>query len=943
MRMIQLLCLLFPLFSFAYEVIEDTCALTLLNPAMQEQKRLKLRLSNGMKVLLISDPSAHESAAAMRIGAGSLQDPEKYPGMAHLTEHLLFQGTETYPDENLFNRTLSDYQGHTNAFTAPNRTVYGFASQEEGFLDLLDQFSHFFIDPLFSHASIDSELNAVNEEHAKNLQNDAWREHMVLKEQATRGHPAGRFSTGSAETLSSIPKEALQEWVRKCYGAERMCLVLYSSLPIETLQEVTVRAFSRVPLAEASLDSFPHSFLSQAQKGGVAYVESIREKRTLSLSFELSSEWGSDEAQSAELIAFALQRAHPDSLLEVLKNKGYVEDVAFHVSDLFGKKSPFFEVQFELKEKGKEHIPEVLSHLFASFREIARDGLPPFLFEEKKQLGTLFYAYQDLPEAFDYAGKLADLLGEEDLASFPQKSMIATEFAPEKIKELARLFTPDACYMSYLAPSFSPAITLNKKEKWMQVPYALEKLPSAWKEASMQDPSPLAAKLPPPNPFIPTDWSLVPDSNQTPYVLTESEMGKLFYCRASEFQMPEASLHLHIRSQALGESPKHSLLKSLFLDLLSTRLAPTLASAKEAGLSARLSYEKDAVTFEVTGFSEKAPFLMRRLTEEMQPPFSPAEIEDSLKRHKKALVNKQKELPLRQAEGVVRSLLYPWNPSPKAQLEALGALSVSEVVTFQKDLLKNTYLEGFFAGNLKEEEAASLWLDLAHTLYKAPFSPPPKPGPLALKEGPYMMTQETDVAGGAALLLIDGGPLGLEQKAAQEILMNPLKEAFFDELRSKQKTGYIVYSRGFEVQKELYTFFAVQSSTHQPLELLFRFEQFLENYLDALPRLIPEERFERLKQSAAFSLQNQHRTLSSQTTLFDHLAFQKEGRFSYVQERQEAIKSLSYEQFLDISKKSLSRDNKKRLACLFEGKVSKPFAYQPIGPSRVEEVVLSAP
>ncbi|PWU13814.1 MAG: hypothetical protein C5B45_05470 [Chlamydiae bacterium] len=26
-----------------------------------------------------------------------MEDPEKYPGMAHFVEHLLFMGTKTYP------------------------------------------------------------------------------------------------------------------------------------------------------------------------------------------------------------------------------------------------------------------------------------------------------------------------------------------------------------------------------------------------------------------------------------------------------------------------------------------------------------------------------------------------------------------------------------------------------------------------------------------------------------------------------------------------------------------------------------------------------------------------------------------------------------------------------------------------------------------------------
>ena len=44
-----------------------------------------------MKVLLISDPDALMSMAAMDVHAGSWTEPEAWPGLAHFLEHMLFQ------------------------------------------------------------------------------------------------------------------------------------------------------------------------------------------------------------------------------------------------------------------------------------------------------------------------------------------------------------------------------------------------------------------------------------------------------------------------------------------------------------------------------------------------------------------------------------------------------------------------------------------------------------------------------------------------------------------------------------------------------------------------------------------------------------------------------------------------------------------------------------
>ncbi len=50
-------------------------------------------------MLLASDPSSSTSAAALDIRVGSFSDPPHLQGLAHLCEHVLFTGSEEYPNE----------------------------------------------------------------------------------------------------------------------------------------------------------------------------------------------------------------------------------------------------------------------------------------------------------------------------------------------------------------------------------------------------------------------------------------------------------------------------------------------------------------------------------------------------------------------------------------------------------------------------------------------------------------------------------------------------------------------------------------------------------------------------------------------------------------------------------------------------------------------------
>ena len=56
-----------------------------------------IELANGLEVILVSDPNAEKSAAALSIGLGAASDPEEYPGMAHYLEHMLFMGSRSSP------------------------------------------------------------------------------------------------------------------------------------------------------------------------------------------------------------------------------------------------------------------------------------------------------------------------------------------------------------------------------------------------------------------------------------------------------------------------------------------------------------------------------------------------------------------------------------------------------------------------------------------------------------------------------------------------------------------------------------------------------------------------------------------------------------------------------------------------------------------------------
>lgn len=91
--------------------------------------------------------------------------------------------------------------GSSNAWTGMDRTVYHFMLAHNKLYDGLDRFSGFFTSPLFTEDLTERELNAVDSENNKNLQQDPCREYQLWRSTARSGSAIQRFGTGNKQSL----------------------------------------------------------------------------------------------------------------------------------------------------------------------------------------------------------------------------------------------------------------------------------------------------------------------------------------------------------------------------------------------------------------------------------------------------------------------------------------------------------------------------------------------------------------------------------------------------------------------------------------------------------------------------------------------------------------------------------------------------------------------
>jgi insulysin len=205
-------------------------------------------LKNGIKTVCVYDKDTDKTSVTVSVNIGSYSNPKEFQGLAHFLEHMLFLGSTKYPDEKYFNNNIKKYGGFSNAWTNMFETVYYFSVFNDGIEHLMDIFSRFFIDPLFNEDAVQREINAVNSEHQKNINDDYWREYQIIKNLANKDNKWNTFATGSNKTMNKDTiREAMIEFYNQFYVSENISVCIVSNINIKNQKKLLKSTFGNIP------------------------------------------------------------------------------------------------------------------------------------------------------------------------------------------------------------------------------------------------------------------------------------------------------------------------------------------------------------------------------------------------------------------------------------------------------------------------------------------------------------------------------------------------------------------------------------------------------------------------------------------------------------------------------------------------------------------------
>ena len=322
-------------------------------------------LENGIKTINVQDKYSDKTIVSVAVSIGSLANPKDYQGLAHFLEHMLFLGSKKYPDENKYERELKKYGGSSNAYTDHFETVYYFSAFNDGIKMIMDIFSRFFIDPLFNEDAVTREINAINNEHLKNINDDHWRQYQLNKNIANKENPYCTFPTGTIETLQNTNlREKMIEFWNTYYVSQNINICIVSNLSITEQQSMLIKTFGTIPKKTSIKFVLPKPIYN---KFNITYqMIPLSDIQHLNYYWEVPNDDDYKYNKLFDILGGLITKYDKDSLVNHLKLKGYIESSSYN----FDQREGIFCLNFALTKSGINNLKYIDGTLKYTLKKI---------------------------------------------------------------------------------------------------------------------------------------------------------------------------------------------------------------------------------------------------------------------------------------------------------------------------------------------------------------------------------------------------------------------------------------------------------------------------------------------------------------------------------------------------------------------------------------------
>ncbi len=867
---------------------------------------------NGLRVLLVHQQDAEKSAAAMAVNVGHFDDPVDREGLAHFLEHLVFLGSEKYPQAGDYSQFMASKGGSHNAWTGTEHSCFYFDIDTPFLAEALDRFADFLSAPLFASASVDKERHAIEAEFSMKLKDDGRRIYQAHKETVNPQHPFAKFSVGNLRTLddrtTQTAEQAVREFYQSQYAASRMTLCLISDLPLTELKTVVDGIFARLPAHLPAKPPLSVPLYLKEHQGICLNIQPHKPSHRLVLSFALPDIQPWYRYKIVSFVAHVLGDEGPGSLLSQLKHQGLVNGLSAG-GGIDGSNYKDFSLAFELTHHGLDGIMDILQASFGYFALLRHQAFPRQLFQERQRIVQWSYLYPEPQAAQQLASDLAI-----NMQHYPVEDYLFGDYRmeepPESLyRQLLGYFRQDNLRLMVIAPG----VEVDREARWYHTPYGVEQLPAELlAELAQAQPTP-SMKLPAANPYLVGQLQLLAlnKHQQTPELVHHSDDLQVWYKADTEFNSPKGHIFVQLTLPETIRDLAALAQTKLWMELLLDAVNERLYAATTAGLSYNLYVQQHGITLHTSGLSSNQIALVQDLLQQIQHCEFAQHRFDELKyqlgRHWQ---NQARNKPVSLLFNTLSSVLQPLNPDGPQLAAVLNTISFDQFNTFKNTLFQQVHIEAMMLGNWQKVEANSLKTSLlAWQRQVQSTGSRLKKQSFCLKGlGPVWLEQTVDGDDQALVVYLPAKERSPRSMALFMLANHMISPEYFHALRTEQQLGYLVGTGYVPMNLKPGIAFYIQSPKTSAADLYFATLMFYRKFLEELPELSADE-FYQYKESLSGQIREKDTSLAARAKRIWMAIGQDDPSCTLSQEIIAELETLSLAEFSGFVMQLLAPDN----------------------------------
>lgn len=785
-----------------------------------------LTLDNGLQVLLVHDAKAERAGAAMNVATGSAFNPERFPGLAHFLEHMLFLGTDRYPDPNDYQQFLGAHGGHHNAFTAPRDTNYFFDIAPEAFAPALTRFSRFFIAPTLDEAYVERERHAVNAEYQARLQDDGRRIEDALSQALNPEHPYNHFSIGNLDTLRDLPEQTLRDALvafhEAHYDANTMSLALIGPQSLDTLSALAREYFSEVPDRGLTRRTIDQPLILDEQLPMALAAQALDQQHQVRFLFPIPDPEQDYRLKPVSFLSHMIGHEAPGSLLACLRQRGWADGLSAGSARGDGRRALLM-VNIELTPQGSEHLEEIQAALMAWIDLIRERGVESWRYDEQARVVEQQFRFQQRQAPAQLATALSVAMARYPIQNVRRAGFLMEGLDDRRIHDYLDVLTPDNLLRLYTGPE----VTGELRSPWFDTPWQYQPVCQSREETSLE-----GLALPEANDFIARDLDMINNgATETRCILDTPELD-LWLHATGEFGAPRVEWRISLQSPHAGQSVQQLVMTELLARWLEDSLSDALYLARLAGHGMSAHAHARGMTLSFSGWRDRQELVMAQVLEQlMQGEMS----NHHLQRVSRSLKRRWQDEPgsaLHEQlnRALFQSLITPsW--TSEARLAVLEEITPEALREFRCQWLGALHVQALATGDTSAEHARQLGETLRARLSpRITLDAIPELKVLTPHATPPLLRPQSRRGDSGMLYYLQGEGRTLEDQARLAILGQMISAPFFNQLRTEQQLGYVVAARYQPLIEAPGLALLVQSPDHDTATLRSRIDQFLDGF-----------------------------------------------------------------------------------------------------------------